>query len=117
MRIGGWDEETERGRDTKSSLGGQETNKNQKKKKSKDFNLTAPSTLTHAYTSGKLLFPFVLKEEKNTAAVNVLVPIRLGYNLPTDGWSLPKKDNRSPQIHQHAPRRMFDHKCIRECVQ
>lgn len=91
MRIGGWDEETERGRDTKSSLGGQETNKN-KKKKSTDFNLTAPSTLTHAHTSGKLLFPFVLKEETNTAAVNALVPIRLGCNLPADGWSLPKAE-------------------------
>lgn len=58
------------------------------KKKLKDFNLTAPNTPTHK-TSGKLLFPFVLTEEKSIT-VDVLVHQRLGCNLPTTGWSLPK---------------------------
>lgn len=31
--LGGWDEETERGRDTKSSLGGQEKKQNKTKNK------------------------------------------------------------------------------------
>lgn len=56
IRIGGWDEETERGRDTKASLGWYETNK-----KSQDFNLIYPQLKKKfKKTPGKLLFPFFL---------------------------------------------------------